>query len=120
MSLAKCRYSRIGSPSGEGGISGGERKRLNVASEIATLPPILFADEPTTGLDSFMAESVTNVLQDMVQSGRLVIATIHQPSSRIFEAFDDVSSGETSGSSNGASHHTKIYIYVHVYFDFCG
>lgn len=72
------------------GISGGERKRLNVASEVSTMPTVLFADEPTTGLDSFMAESVVQVLNRMADSGRTVIATIHQPSSKIFELFHEV------------------------------
>ncbi|XP_055388928.1 protein white-like [Condylostylus longicornis] len=90
LSLAKCRFNPIGTESGVGGISGGERKRLNVASEVLTSPTILFADEPTTGLDSFMAESVVNVLKSMTASGRTVIATIHQPSSKIFELFQDL------------------------------
>lgn len=72
------------------GISGGEKKRLNVASELLTSPTLLFADEPTTGLDSFMAASVVKVLRGLSDSGRTVIATIHQPSSGIFEMFDDV------------------------------
>lgn len=71
------------------GISGGERKRLNIASEVLTLPTVLFTDEPK--LDSFMAESIINVLKMMADSGRTIIATVHQPSSKIFELFDDVS-----------------------------
>ena len=74
-------------------ISKNERKRLNYATEILTEPSLLFVDEPTTGLDSFMAEIVVNDLKKLASGGkskqkRTVIATIHQPSSDIFRLFD--------------------------------
>ncbi|KEP60253.1 UNVERIFIED_CONTAM: ATP-binding cassette G family transporter ABCG84 [Hammondia hammondi] len=72
------------------GISGGEKKRLSVATEIVTNPSIIFADEPTTGLDSFMAEAVMNVLECLAQNGRSIICTIHQPSTTVFEKFNKV------------------------------
>ncbi|CBZ51096.1 hypothetical protein NCLIV_041710 [Neospora caninum Liverpool] len=72
------------------GISGGEKKRLSVASEIVTNPSIIFADEPTTGLDSFMAEAVINVFECLAQNGRSIICTIHQPSTTVFEKFNKV------------------------------
>ena len=43
-------------------ISGGERKRLSVATELLMDPPLLFIDEPTSGLDSFMAESIVKLI----------------------------------------------------------
>ena len=42
--------------------SGGERKRLSVATEMLMDPPLLFIDEPTSGLDSFMAESIVKLI----------------------------------------------------------
>lgn len=58
--------------------------------ELVTDPAILFLDEPTSGLDSFTAYSVVKNLRHLSQSGRSVVATIHQPSSEIFHLFDDL------------------------------
>jgi ABC-type lipoprotein export system ATPase subunit len=69
------------------GISGGERKRLSFAAEVLMDPSVLFVDEPTSGLDAFMAESVVRQLQLLAAAGRCVVATIHQPSSNVYELF---------------------------------
>ena len=53
-----------------------------------TDPNILFCDEPTSGLDSFMAKTVVDVMRDMAARGKLIICTIHQPSSETFALFD--------------------------------
>lgn len=53
-------------------------------------PSLLFCDEPTTGLDSFMALNVMQTLKILAASGRTVICTVHQPSSELFELFDKV------------------------------
>ncbi|KAK3770915.1 hypothetical protein RRG08_036514 [Elysia crispata] len=91
MGLTKCANTRIGSESGsKKGISGGERKRLGFASEALTNPPIFFCDEPTSSLDSFMAQSIVQTLQKMAQRGRVILCTIHQPSSEIFAMFTQV------------------------------
>ncbi|GAB9475706.1 Atp-binding protein [Globisporangium polare] len=87
LGLTKCRDSLIGGPSLRG-ISGGERKRLSLATEMLTNPSILFVDEPTSGLDSFTAEAIVLQLQQLAHEGRTVIATIHQPSPEIFALFD--------------------------------
>jgi ABC-type dipeptide/oligopeptide/nickel transport system ATPase subunit len=44
------------------GISGGERKRTNIGMELITSPPVLFLDEPTTGLDASTAIAVMTIL----------------------------------------------------------
>jgi ABC-type multidrug transport system ATPase subunit len=69
-------------------LSGGQRKRLNIALELIREPSILFVDEPTSGLSSADSEKVINLLKRQTFKGNLIIATIHQPSSEIFKMFD--------------------------------
>lgn len=88
LKLIKCQNTRIGGPLVKG-VSGGERKRTSVGVELITDPSLIFLDEPTTGLDSFTATSVMEMLGDMARvENRTVISTIHQPNSDIFEKFD--------------------------------
>ncbi|CBY12648.1 unnamed protein product [Oikopleura dioica] len=68
-------------------LSGGERKRLSLASEILSNPKILFCDEPTTGLDSTMALKVMEVLLKLSKNGMTIVCSIHQPSSKIISIF---------------------------------
>ena len=69
-------------------ISGGQRKRLNIALELIREPSVLFADEPTSGLSSMDSEMVMLLLKEQTLKGKLVIVNIHQPSSDIFKLFD--------------------------------
>lgn len=88
LKLTKCQNTRIGGPLVKG-VSGGERKRTSIGVELITDPSLIFLDEPTTGLDSFTATSVMEILGDLARKdGRTVISTIHQPNSDIFEMFD--------------------------------
>ncbi len=82
----------IGSPEARrGGLSGGERKRTNIALELVTDPLILFLDEPTSGLSSVEANQVIEMLKELAETeGLTVIATIHQPSQKAFEHFDNL------------------------------
>ncbi|KAK9886095.1 hypothetical protein WA026_014885 [Henosepilachna vigintioctopunctata] len=90
LSLTKCQHVTIGLPGIIKGISGGERKRLALASELLMNPSLLFCDEPTTGLDSFMALNIMQALKYLAMCGRTVICTVHQPSSELFELFDKI------------------------------
>ena len=90
MGLQNCADDIIGDPHSSKRISGGERKRLAIATEILSDPMIIFADEPTSGLDSFMATTVVNVLDRLAKRGTIVICTIHQPSIEIFEKMSSV------------------------------
>ncbi|NCA82709.1 MAG: ATP-binding cassette domain-containing protein [Opitutae bacterium] len=69
-------------------ISGGQRKRLNIALELIREPAVLFVDEPTSGLSSADSDIVMGLLKAQAARGRLVIAIIHQPSSNLFRLFD--------------------------------
>ncbi|XP_050697982.1 protein scarlet-like [Eriocheir sinensis] len=88
LGLLDVQNSRIGVPGTDKSLSGGERKRLAFATEILTDPPLLFCDEPATGLDSFNAKIMVKIMKDMATRGKTILCTIHQPSSEIFAMFD--------------------------------
>jgi ABC-type multidrug transport system ATPase subunit len=72
------------------GLSGGERRRVAVAMELVADPPVLLLDEPTSGLDSAHAAALVGALRGLARAGRVVVATLHQPSPRVFLALDAV------------------------------
>lgn len=55
-----------------------------------TDPYLLFCDEATSGLDSSNAAIVIKVLRKFSSQGKIVICSIHQPASGVFELFDNV------------------------------
>jgi len=89
LGLYEKRNYRVGSPLDKI-ISGGQRKRLNIALELVREPSVLFLDEPTSGLSSRDSENVIDLLHDLTFKGKLVITVVHQPSSEIFKGFDNV------------------------------
>ena len=70
------------------GVSGGEKKRVNIGVELITSPVAIFLDEPTSGLDSFQAQSVMECMRSLASAGRTVVASIHQPRSSIVAMCD--------------------------------
>ncbi len=69
-------------------ISGGQRKRLNIALELIREPSVLFLDEPTSGLSSKDSEIIMDLLKNLSNRGKLIFNVIHQPSSDIFKMLD--------------------------------
>lgn len=87
LGLEAAKDLKAGSPINKY-ISGGQRKRLNIALELIREPDVLFLDEPTSGLSSADTSAVVNLLREQAYKGRLIIVNIHQPSSDIFKLFD--------------------------------
>ena len=87
--LVEARDLVVGSPLKKI-LSGGQRKRLNIALELMREPSILFVDEPTSGLSSADSEKVMYLLKRQCLKGKLVFANIHQPSSDIYKLFDRI------------------------------
>jgi len=87
LGLSGVKNSFIGSET-KRGVSGGERKRVSIGTELVTDPSLLFLDEPTSGLDAFNAHNVVQTLVRLARNGRAVVMTVHQPRSNIFSLFD--------------------------------
>jgi ABC-type multidrug transport system ATPase subunit/uncharacterized tellurite resistance protein B-like protein len=87
LGLYDIRDIEVGSPLNKK-ISGGQRKRLNIALELIREPAVLFLDEPTSGLSSRDSENILDLLKELTLKGKLVFVVIHQPSSDIFKMFD--------------------------------
>ncbi|TPX35033.1 hypothetical protein SmJEL517_g02426 [Synchytrium microbalum] len=89
LNLSHVAHTIIGDESTRG-VSGGQRKRVNIGMELAAVPLAIFLDEPTSGLDSTAALSVAQILKSITTLGLTVVAVVHQPRFEIFELFDDV------------------------------
>ena len=87
LGLYETRDLKVGSPL-EKTISGGQRKRLNIALELIREPSVLFVDEPTSGLSSRDSENIMDLLKELSLKGKLIFVVIHQPSSDIYKMFD--------------------------------
>ena len=89
LEIGATRDVRIGSPNRKG-ISGGQRKRVNLAMELLTEPSLLCLDEPTSGLASEDALNVITLLRRLADGGRTILMTIHQPSPQVYRKLDNV------------------------------
>ncbi len=89
LNLYDIKNLKVGTPLNKY-ISGGQRKRLNIALELIREPAVLFIDEPTTGLSSADAKIVMLMLKELTFKGKLVFVNIHQPSSDIYKLFDKI------------------------------
>lgn len=87
LGLDQAKDLKVGSPMNKY-ISGGQRKRLNIALELIRQPAVLFLDEPTSGLSSTDTEKVVNLLKEQTYKGKLIVVNIHQPSSDVYKLFD--------------------------------
>ena len=87
LGLDAAKDLKVGSPIHKY-ISGGQRKRLNIALELIREPAVLFLDEPTSGLSSADTEKVINLLKEQTLKGKLIVVNIHQPSSDVYKLFD--------------------------------
>lgn len=91
LQLSHIQGSIVGGPSsGIRGISGGQRKRVNIGLELGAQPSLLFLDEPTSGLDATSSMVVLSSLKKMTSLGVTIIAVIHQPRYALFQMFDQV------------------------------
>ncbi len=96
LGLFEIKDIQVGTPLNKK-ISGGQRKRLNIALELIREPAILFLDEPTSGLSSRDSENILDLLKDLTLKGKLIFVVIHQPSSDIFKMFDNLLILDTGG-----------------------
>lgn len=96
LGLREIKDLQVGSPLDKV-ISGGQRKRVNIALELLREPSVLFVDEPTSGLSSRDSENIMDLLKDLTLSGKIIFVVIHQPSSNIFKMFDKLLILDTGG-----------------------
>uniref|UniRef100_A0AAQ6IFX3 ATP-binding cassette sub-family G member 5 n=1 Tax=Anabas testudineus TaxID=64144 RepID=A0AAQ6IFX3_ANATE len=89
LSLSHVAHSVIGGRVFPG-ISGGERRRVSIASQLLQDPRVILLDEPTTGLDSMTANQIVVLLAELARMNRIVIVTIHQPRSELFRVFSRI------------------------------
>nr|XP_022314888.1 ATP-binding cassette sub-family G member 2-like [Crassostrea virginica] len=116
LGLSHCTDTKVGNEFIRG-VSGGERKRTNIGMELIISPPVLFLDEPTTGLDANTANSIMLLLKRLAMKGRTIVFSIHQPRYSIYRLFDSLmllSSGEVvyHGPTSDALTHFKSIGYT--------
>lgn len=89
LGLSHIQNDLVGSPE-KRGVSGGQKKRVNIGMELAAMPCIVFMDEPTSGLDGAATLELALCLATLRESGLTIICVIHQPRYTVFEKFSHV------------------------------
>jgi ABC transport system ATP-binding/permease protein len=112
LGLTEIKDLKVGSPL-QKTISGGQRKRLNIALELLREPTILFVDEPTSGLSSRDSENIMDLLKELALRGKMVFVVIHQPSSDIFKMFDSLIIMDVGGFQIYYGNPVEAVIYFH-------
>ncbi|XP_054857731.1 ATP-binding cassette sub-family G member 8 [Eublepharis macularius] len=87
LRLRQCANTKVGNEYTRG-VSGGERRRVSIGVQLLWNPGILIFDEPTSGLDSFTAHNLVITLSRLARGNRLVLLSVHQPRSDIYQLFD--------------------------------
>jgi ABC transport system ATP-binding/permease protein len=88
LGLEGVQHLQIGKPEKKV-LSGGQRKRVNIAMELVTDPVIMFLDEPTSGLAADDTTALVSLLSELAKTtGKTIITTIHQPAKDEFEKFN--------------------------------
>ncbi|KAL2644835.1 hypothetical protein R1flu_012422 [Riccia fluitans] len=90
MGLTECADMRVGGSFHRSGLNAGEKRRLSIALELLMRPPIIYLDDPISGLDSASALCLMARLKWLARDGRTIIVTLRQPSSDSFELIDDL------------------------------
>ena len=110
LQLTAIASSTVGDPV-SGGISGGQRRRVNIAMELMRQPDLLFLDEPTSGLDSHSTEHVLSLVRDLADGGCTVVMTIHQPGESALRKIDHLLLvGKGRGSERGRKGGQLLYL----------
>ncbi|RHY23189.1 hypothetical protein DYB32_009282, partial [Aphanomyces invadans] len=89
MGLRSCEHTIVGDIFRKG-LSGGQKRRLSIAIELLSHPTILLLDEPTSGLDSASTYALIKYIANLAKQNRTIVCTIHQPSSVVYNMFDNV------------------------------
>ena len=110
LGLSEVAQHKVGNPMDKV-ISGGERKRVNIGLELLRQPPIMFVDEPTSGLSSRDSLSIMGILKELALKGKVIFTVIHQPSSDIFKLFDKLILLDTGGYPVYYGHPLEALVY---------
>jgi ABC-type multidrug transport system ATPase subunit len=78
LGLQSVRNSVVGTVE-KRGVSGGQRKRVNVGLEMVMEPSLLMLDEPTSGLDSASSQLLLRALRREALEGVNICMVVHQP-----------------------------------------